>query len=81
MPLYVCPVAYVLQVQMKLPKDVLVQTRERKHESKCLQFMSRSLFRFWGHIRNDILRRGRTGVVQPNRECLIHTLYVIYMLV
>ena len=81
MPLYVCPVAYVLQVQMKLLKDVLVQTRDRNHESECLQCMSRSIFCFWGHIRNDILRRGRMGMVQTYRECLIHALYVIYMLV
>ena len=58
-------------------KDVLLQTWERKHESECLQCMSRSLFRVWGHIRNDILRRGRMGIVRTYQECLIHALYVI----
>ena len=36
MPIYVRPSTFDLHVQMKFPKHILVQTRERNHELECI---------------------------------------------
>ena len=77
MPIYLCPSTFDLHVQMSLPKHVLVWTQEINHELECLRYMSCSLFRVWGHIRNDILRGGQMGMIQTYQEYFIHILYVI----
>ena len=77
LPKYLCPITYELHFQMKLPKYILVQTWERNRKWECLQYMYRSLIQVWGHIRNDILRGGKMGIVQTHRYCFIYKLYVI----
>ena len=62
--IYVCTSTYVLNVHMKFPKHVLVQTQEKNQELECLQYIYCSLVCVWDYISNDILRRGWMGMVR-----------------
>ena len=61
LPIYVCPSTNSLHVQMKLPKHVLVRTREINREFECLISMLHSIFCVWGHKINEILYGGMNG--------------------